>query len=99
MSTTPAAMPAEYTGAATVWDVPHRLRLLQWVDDAEDIADGDDCDITVNGQTLHAAPQRAVGPDSKSVVLWEIGPFEPGILLDSLVITTLDHGAIQVWWD
>jgi len=97
--TLPTTMPVVKAAAATVTDKTINLRLIQWVNDADDIADADNCDITINGTTL--STQLHIGSDvaQHDVVLWQIGPFNPGIHVTGLVVTTLDHGAIHVWYD
>ena len=76
------------------------LRLIQWVDNAMDIADADNCVFTVNGVTLTAQVQRGAteneSPDG-GAVLWEIGPFNPAMACHDLTVTTVAHGELHVW--
>lgn len=87
------------TGAS--WTGTKFVRLIQWVDDNEDLADGDGLSMTINGCTVDAEVQLevtanfgVVGPE-----LWSIGPFNPGIAVKDFAITVLDHGAVYVWVD
>ena len=109
MATFKTVMPYVTSSAETVTDQLVKLRLIQWVDDAEDIVDSDDLVITVNGQTLTAKIQvatttggeavEAVSPNIGNVVVWQIGPFNPGIWVRGLTTVTIDHGAVHFWWD
>ena len=77
-----------------------RLRLLQWVDDNADIPDNANLIFSVNGVTLEATVQRGAtaneSPDWGAVV-WQIGPFSPGIPCSSFSITTHTVGHVHVW--
>lgn len=101
MATLPTTMPVEVTttGTATVvTDQIINLRLIQWIDDAVDIENDSECDITVNGVTLHSQIQMKAD-ELSNVVAWEIGPFNPGIPVKGLTVATLTHGAVQIWYD
>jgi hypothetical protein len=86
------------TGATWTTGVK-KVRLIQWVDLNEDIADSDMCLMTINGVAVEAEIQ--IDADDLSlgggVVAWQIGPFNPGIPVHSFVVTTLDAGAVYVW--
>ena len=101
MTTLPTTMPVEKTAAAVITDQIVKLRLIQWVDDDKDaqaIVNDDDCDLTINGVTLHAAVQMKAS-ETGNVVRWQIGPFNPGIKVKGIEVAVLDHGAIQCWYD
>jgi hypothetical protein len=107
--TLPTTMPVVKAAAATVTDKAINLRLIQWIDDAGDIADDDDIVLTINGVALTGKVQigttaggaavEAVTPNVGNIVVWQIGPFNPGIHVTGLVVTTIDHGAVHVWYD
>lgn len=98
MTTLPTTMPVEKTAAAVITDQIVNLRLIQWVDDAKDIANDSNCDLAINGTTIHAQIQMTAD-ETHGVVVWQIGPFNPGITVRGIEVVTLDHGAIQVWYD
>lgn len=76
------------------------VRLIQWVDLNEDIADGDMCLMTINGVAVEAEIQIAADTAGLAgAVVWNIGPFNPGMKINSFVLTTLDGGAVYVWCD
>ena len=95
--------------AATLWSGLGLVRLIQWVDDAADIADNDDLSFTVNGVTIAVkaqigttgggAPAENVSPNVGNIVVWQIGPFNPGIPMKEFILNTIDHGALHIWLD
>jgi len=78
------------------------LRMVQWIDDAADIADDDDLVLTINGITMTCKIQLTANTVN-NLVLYQIGPFNPGVRVNSFTVTTLDAGVIHVWsggrWD
>ena len=74
------------------------FRLVQWVDDNADIADGDDLNITLGGQVIAIKVQRGATPDG-NVAVWTLGPFNPGIRSNGITVTTIDHGTLLVFYD
>jgi len=72
------------------------IREIQWVDDAADVADGDDMVLTMNGVTLTFKVQ-VNGADFGSCLVWRAGPFHPPVKVENFTVTTLSHGAIHVW--
>ena len=73
----------------------HNVRLIQWIDDAEDIGDGDIMVLVINGVTLTVTIQK----DATGVhpaVAWQIGPFNPGIPMTDIT-ATIDTGVIHIW--
>ena len=89
------------TGAATNLIVgPQTIRLIQWIDDNADIADGDDLVIKINGVTLTTKIQlQADDSVGLGLAMWTIGPFNPGISAKSVQVTTIDHGTVHIWLD
>lgn len=96
--------------AASLWSTGVRyVREIQWIDDAADIADSDDLNITINGAVIAAAiqvgttgggtPVENVSPNVGNLCVWRVGPFNPGIPVDNFVITTIDHGSLLIWTD
>jgi len=91
-------------GAATVWDrstsrIPKSLRLVQWVDDNGDIVDDSTLVITINGCQLTTKLQLAANISNYGVVVWQIGPFNPGIPVESFVIDTQATGHVHIYVD
>ena len=75
------------------------MRLFQWVDDNADIPDNGNLIFTVNGVTLEATVQRHTTdtPGGEGAVLWQIGPFNPGIACSDLTVSTLSAGHVVIW--
>ena len=98
MTTLPSINPIVAAAAATLTDVGCNLMLIQWVDDAADIADDSDLVLTINGQTLTYKFQLEANAIDNCVVM-QIGPFNPGIWVDNIIIDTIDKGELHVWFD
>jgi hypothetical protein len=82
--------------AATLWsNTPRRVRLIQWIDDAADIVDDDDLLIVINGATI-TGKIALTANTVNNLCVWEFGPFNPGILVDTFIVTTLDHGLLVI---
>ena len=75
------------------------LRLLQWVDYNADIADNSNLIMTINGIALEATVQMDAGAGGfdPNAVVWQIGPFSPGIHITSFRLDTLSAGQVHVW--
>jgi hypothetical protein len=87
-------------GAATLWTkTPKRVRLIQWVDDAGDIVDDSTAVLTINGVALTVKLQLEATISSYGVVVWQLGPFNPGYVVSDFVVTTLGTGHLHVWTD
>ncbi len=84
------------TGATSAITGPFKFRLIQWVDDNADVADNANLILTINGETVEATIQRAVTPDA-AAVLWEIGPFDSGMQIDTFELTTMTAGHLHMW--
>jgi len=89
------------TSNAAAWvakfKAPVRVRLIQWVDDNGDIVDDSTLVLTINSVTLTAKIQLAanIGP----AVVWQIGTFNPGVVVSEFVVTTMATGHLHVWID
>jgi hypothetical protein len=94
--------------AATIWsDKAYNVREIQWIDDAADMADNDDLNITINDATIAAkiqvattgggTPVENVSPNVGNICVWRIGPFNPGIPVSTFIVTTIDKGALLVF--
>jgi len=92
--------PYHADAAGTLWDSgPARgLRLVQWVDTA-DIVHDSTLVLTINGVTLTVQIQPLNDNLAFGAVVWQIGPFNPGIPVTSFVITTMATGHLHVWVD
>lgn len=87
-------------GAATLWTkTPKAVRLIQWVDDAGDIVDDSTAVLTINGVALTVKLQLEATISNYGVVVWELGPFNPGYIVSDFVVTTLGTGHLHVWID
>lgn len=69
---------------------------IQWIDDAGDVADGDDLSITIDGATI--AVKQNIGSDvgQQNLVIWQLGPFSPPKKVNGYVINVIDHGIVVV---
>jgi hypothetical protein len=83
--------------ATTAISTPTKVRLIQWVDTNAAIVDNDDLNITINGGTLNIRVQLPTDVGMHSAVFWSAGPFNPGINVSSLIVNTIDGGAVMVW--
>ena len=94
--------------AATLWSTgaPKYVQLIQWIDDAADIADNDDLLLVINGVTITAkiqiattggvSPVENVSPNVGNVCVWEMS-FSKSIPISKFVVTTIDHGLLVIW--
>ena len=90
--------PIRMEAAGTAWTgKTKRVRLVQWVDDNGDIVDDSTAVLTINGcaLTMKIQLEADIGPG----VVWQIGPFSPGIAVDDFVVTTLATGHLHIWHD
>ena len=88
--------PMRVDTAATIITVQTRVLLIQWIDEAADIADDDDLNITIN-QTAIAAKIALTANEIGNIAVWTIGPFNPGLMVNNLVVTTIDNGALLIF--
>jgi invasion protein IalB len=69
--------------------------MIQWIDDAADIADDDDLNITIN-QTTIAAKIALTANEVGNVAVWTM-TYPLGLMVNNLVVTTIDHGTLLVF--
>ena len=86
-------------GATSAVTGLRKIRLIQWIDDAGDMADDDDL-VLVLGQTT-ITTKINIGSDVGKIgpVMLEIGPFNPGFKVDGYSVTTIDKGVLFIWED
>jgi hypothetical protein len=90
--------PIRMEAAGTAWSgKTKRVRLIQWVDNAGDIVDDSTIVLTINGVTLTTKLQLAANISNYGVVVWQIGPFNPGVPVDNFVVTTMGTGELHIW--
>lgn len=92
---------SEYTNPITVdttdttlWSGIKYVKLVQWIDDAGDIAADDILIITVNGATITA--KVAAIDTTVSTTHWQFGPFDKGVPWSN-VGATVPHGLLVIW--
>jgi len=83
--------------AATIWTAARFVRLIQWVDDNGDVVDDSTWVLTVNGASLTVKYQMTA--NVSPVVIWQIGPFNPAILIHTFVVATAGAGNLHIWLD
>ncbi len=92
--------PMRIEAAGTIWsDKPTTVRLIQWVDNAGDIIDDSTIVLTLNGCALTTKLQLAANVSNYGVVVWQIGPFNPGVCISDFVVTTMGTGELHIWID
>ena len=69
------------------------------LDDNADIPDNGNLIFTVNTVTLAATDRRHTtdSPGSEGAVLWQIGPFSPGMVCWDFEISTLTVDHVHLW--
>ena len=98
MTTVLTGNPLTADAAGTFWASGHKsVRLIQWVDDNGDIAHDNICKLVVNGVSITAKIQPLNDNLAFGAVAWQIGPFNPGISVHSLVAETVTKGSVHVW--
>lgn len=91
--------PMYVDSAATLWANTNKMvRLVQWIDDNADIADDDDILVVINGVNIAGKIQLTANA-VENLCVWQLGPFSPGVTVQSFVVTTIDHGVLYVWLD
>lgn len=73
----------------------HYVMLIQWVDNAADIADDDDLVFVVNGQTV-TVKLAMTANELNNAVVYEAA-FSRPLIVDSFSLTTIDHGELLLW--
>ena len=86
-------------GAATAWaGKVKKVRLIQWVDDNADLADNSTLVLNINGVALTVVIQLDADFVSwNGAVVWEIGPFNPGVTVSDFIVTTMGTGELHIW--
>ena len=92
--------PIRMEAAGTVWSkTPKNVRLIQWVDDNGDIVDDSTLVLTLNGCALTTKLQLEANISNYGVVVWQMGPFNPGVSISDFVVTTMGTGHLHIWID
>ena len=91
--------PMVLDSAATIWSTPKAVRLIQLVDDNGDIVHDTTWTLTINGAPLVVKIQPVNDQLGFGVVAWQIGPFNPGFVIHTFVLTTAGAGNLHVWLD
>jgi len=100
MANSTTTNPMRFEAAATAWSkTPKSVRLIQWVDDNGDIVDDSTLVLTLNGCQLTTKLQLAANISNYGVVVWQMGPFNPGVVISDFVITTMGTGHLHIWLD
>lgn len=82
------------TTDATLWSGTKFVKLVQWIDDAGDVAADDILIITVNGATITA--KIAAIDATESTTYWQFGPFDKGVPWSGVGVT-IPHGLLVIW--
>jgi len=92
--------PIRMEAAGTAWTGKNKMvRLVQWVDDNGDIVNDSTAVLTINGCALTVKLQLEADISNYGVVVWQIGPFSPGIPVSEFVVTTMGTGELHIWAD
>ena len=77
----------------------HFIRQIQWVDLNEDIINSDELVMLINGVTVQCEVQVEVTANYGVLgpVVWNIGPFNPGIPVTDFEVVTIESGVVYVW--
>ena len=86
------------TAAATLWTgTPKSVRLVQWVDDNGDLAHDSILTLVVNGVEITATIQPLAAELAFGAVAWQLGPFNPGVVISDFVVSAMNEGNLHVW--
>ena len=91
--------PIRMEAAGTVWTGKVKnVRLIQWVDDNADLVDNSTLVLNINGVALTVVIQLDADFVSwNGAVVWEIGPFNPGVSVSDFIVTTMATGELHIW--
>ena len=91
--------PIRMEAAGTVWTGKVKnVRLIQWVDDNADLVDNSTLVLNINGVALTVVIQLDADFVSwNGAVVWEIGPFNPGVTVSDFIVTTMGTGELHIW--
>lgn len=88
--------------AATIWDgttatgAGKYVQLIQWMDNAADIANNNTLVLTIDGQVLTG--KIAMTTDTiNNLVVWEIN-FPVPMFIQKFIVTTIDKGELVIWF-
>jgi len=73
-----------------------RVVLIQWQDEAGDLADDEDLSLTINGVTFAMKNKLATDVGQQPIIIWEAA-FSVPIFIDTMVVNVIDDGAVLVW--
>ena len=73
------------------------VQLIQWVDDAADIANDSSLVLTLNGTQVLTAKVQMEADEVNNAVLWEMNFSGNPMPIESFVVTTIDKGELIVW--
>ena len=73
------------------------VREIQWVDDNGDVVDDATLVLALNGVTITVKYQMAA--NVSNAIIYQLGPFNPSIPIDSLGLTTMATGNLIVILD
>lgn len=75
----------------------NKILLIQWLDDAGDIADGEDLSMTMNGVTYAMKANKPSDVGDQPIIQYQLGPFPHGLAVKDFVVNTIDHGVVLVF--
>jgi len=84
-------------GATSIITGTLKIREIQWIQDNDDIVNDDDLVFVLGGVTFTTkAIIEASAVGYQPITIWKMGPFNQGIHVDGMSITTIDHGVLYV---
>lgn len=81
--------------SSDIYDV--KIQLIQWYNEAADLADGEDLALTIDGVSIDMKYNLGSDVGQQAIVVWEAGPFAEPIYVRHFVVDTIDDGAVLVW--
>ena len=87
--------------AATIWDGttgPKHVKLIQWIDDAADLANGDDLVMVINGVTITGKIQLTTNTIN-NVVVWEMNFCGNPMIIHKFAVNTINKGVLVICLD
>lgn len=100
MANSVARSPLRIEESATIWAAgtsPRYVQLMQWVDNAADIANDSSLVLTINGTQVLTAKLALTADTINNAVVWEMNFSGKPMLIESLVVTTIDKGELIIW--
>ena len=90
--------PINADSAEVLWqDTTKFIRLIQWIDDNGDIVHDSSLGFTLGGGTVVMVVQPLNDALGCGGVVYQAGPFNPGIPASYFEITDMDEGHMLVW--